>query len=280
MANTTNRMKIRHVAIRVDDLDAATDFYQNFFDFAFMTEYPVRDMHAYHVTDGNIDIALLKYNEGANSNESLAAGEQPCIHHMGYEVEDFEAGSKDIHSQGYEIVSDPGVIPLKFRAPGSGVVTEIVPKGRFIDRIDEALEKHQPKQLVSHIAVKVSDMEASTKYYTDVLGFKNMGKEGDVRDHFSRHLTDGTIDLALISYNRGSTSSEALAAGDKPCIHHMGVEVDDINEGLEGLKERGCKIVSDPGVIPIKFNAPGGGICEIVPSGRFTGAVEKALNSH
>ncbi|MEL0108067.1 MAG: VOC family protein [Rhodospirillaceae bacterium] len=273
-----NNMKIRHIALRVDDIDAATEFYQNFFDFAFMTEYPVRDMFARHVTDGNVDLALLQYNEGANSNEALAAGEKPCIHHMGFEVEDFDAGTKDIYGGGFDIVSDPGVMPLKFRAPGSGVVTEIVPKGRFIDRIDEALEKHKPEKLISHLAIKVSDLDEATKFYIDTLGFKNMGKEGDVRDHFSRHLTDGTIDLALIAYNKGSTSSEALAAGEKPCIHHMGVEVEDIEAKHEELKKRGIKIISDPGVIPIKFQAPGGGICEIVPMGRFTEAVKEAVH--
>jgi catechol 2,3-dioxygenase-like lactoylglutathione lyase family enzyme len=271
------KMKIRHLAVRVDDMEVATEFYDKFFGFAFMTEYPVRDMFVRHLTDGNLDLALLKYNDGADSSEALAAGDKPCIHHMGFEVDDFEAASQEIHDKGYDVVSDPGVIPLKFRAPGSGVVTEVSPKGRYLDRIDETLQKHKPNKLISHIAIKVSDMEEATKFYVETLGFKNMAKEGTVRDHYSRHLTDGTIDLALISYDRGTTSSEALAAGDKPCIHHMGIEVDDIEAGLRGLKHHRCKIVSDPGVIPIKFHAPGGGICEIVPTGRFTEAVSRAL---
>ena len=31
----------------------------------------------------------------------------------------------------------------------------------------------------------------------------------------------------------------------------------------------GCEIISDPGVIPVKFRAPGGTVCEIVPKGRY-----------
>ena len=34
------------------------------------------------------------------------------------------------------------------------------------------------------------------------------------------------------------------------------------------VKAFGCKIISDPGVIPVKFRAPGGTVCEIVPKGR------------
>ena len=31
----------------------------------------------------------------------------------------------------------------------------------------------------------------------------------------------------------------------------------------------GCAIISDPGVIPVKFRAPGGTVCELVPKGRY-----------
>ena len=50
---------------------------------------------------------------------------------------------------------------------------------------------------------------------------------GQVRDHTSRHLTDRTIDLALIKYGR-EDSAESRAAGLEPCIHHFGIEVDDM----------------------------------------------------
>jgi hypothetical protein len=35
------------------------------------------------------------------------------------------------------------------------------------------------------------------------------------------------------------------------------------------VKSYGCEIVSDPGVIPVKFKAPGGTVCELVPKGRY-----------
>ena len=35
------------------------------------------------------------------------------------------------------------------------------------------------------------------------------------------------------------------------------------------VKAYGCEIISDPGVIPVKFRAPGGTVCELVPKGRY-----------
>ena len=46
-------------------------------------------------------------------------------------VDDLEKGVEDIKARGYEIITDPGVIPVKFRAPG-GIVAEIAPAGRFL----------------------------------------------------------------------------------------------------------------------------------------------------
>jgi hypothetical protein len=49
--------------------------------------------------------------------------------------------------------------------------------------------------------LKVTDLEAATKFYENVLGFRQV-KTGRSRGHISRHLTDGNIDLALMVYER------------------------------------------------------------------------------
>ena len=35
------------------------------------------------------------------------------------------------------------------------------------------------------------------------------------------------------------------------------------------IKKLGCEIISDPGVVPVKFRAPGGTVAEIVPTARY-----------
>lgn len=120
---------------------------------------------------------------------------------------------------------------------------------------------------IVHIALKVEDLERTTQFYENVFGFKEMDT-AKVRDHTSRHLSDGSIDLALIKYD-AEESKESLAAGQGPCIHHFAIEVEDVEKYAREIKKYGCEIVSDPGVIPIKFRAPGGTVAEIVPQARY-----------
>lgn len=120
---------------------------------------------------------------------------------------------------------------------------------------------------IVHIAVKVDDLEKSSRFYENVFGFKEV-ETSKVRDHTSRHLSDGTIDLTLIKYD-AEASAESLAAGTGPCIHHIGIEVDDLDKSEAEIKKLGCEIISDPGVVPLKFRAPGGTVAEIVPKARY-----------
>jgi lactoylglutathione lyase len=120
---------------------------------------------------------------------------------------------------------------------------------------------------IVHIALKVEDLERTTQFYENVFGFREM-ETAQVRDHTSRHLSDGAVDLALIKYD-AEESKESLAAGQGPCIHHFAIEVEDIEKYAAEIAKFGCEIISDPGVIPVKFRAPGGTVAEIVPQARY-----------
>lgn len=124
---------------------------------------------------------------------------------------------------------------------------------------------------IAHIAIKVDELEAASKFYEEVFGFTRLSTDR-VRDHFSRHLTDGNIDIALIKYDAEDSSAEASAAGQGPAIHHLGFAVDDLDTYTAELERRGCQIISAPGVLPIKFRAPGGTVAEIAPTTHFKGA--------
>jgi len=121
---------------------------------------------------------------------------------------------------------------------------------------------------VSHIAIKVDDLEAAGEFYQNVLGFTDV-RQGRVRDHYSRHMTDGHIDVTLIKYDGEDSSNEARAAGEGPCIHHLGFAVDDLDARMRELEARGMEIISDPGVVPVKFRVPGGTIAEFAPASHY-----------
>jgi lactoylglutathione lyase len=121
---------------------------------------------------------------------------------------------------------------------------------------------------IVHLALKVEDLEKTTEFYQKVFGFDEVETK-KTRDHISRHLTDGDMDFTLIKYDAGTQSAESRASGEGPCIHHFAIEVEDIEKYTEEIKKYGCTIISDPGVIPVKFRAPGGTTAEIVPVGRY-----------
>ena len=75
--------------------------------------------------------------------------------------------------------------------------------------------------------------------------------------------------FTLIKYDAGTTSAESSASGDGPCIHHFAVEVEDLEKAETQIRALGCEVISDPGVIPIKFRAPGGTLAELVQIGRY-----------
>src|SRR5205814_266376 len=137
-----------------------------------------------------------------------------------------------------------------------------------LSRRERGLFLENAMNRIVHIALKVDNLERTTQFYEKVFGFKE-SKTEKVRDHTSRHLSDGAIDLSIMQYDAGTESAESKAAGAGPCIHHFAVEVDDLKEAEKEVKAFGCKIISEPGVIPVKFRAPGGTVCEIVPKGRY-----------
>ncbi len=121
---------------------------------------------------------------------------------------------------------------------------------------------------IVHLALKVEDLEKTTKFYEEVFGFWE-AETRKTRDHLSRHLTDGEMDFTLIKYDAGTQSAESKAAGEGPCIHHFAIEVEDMEKATAQIKSHGCELISDPGVIPVKFRAPGGTVAELVPVGRY-----------
>jgi lactoylglutathione lyase len=254
--------RIVHISLKVDDVQRTGDFYHDVFGFLDAETRKTRDHLSRHMSDGSIDFTMMKYDAGTQSKESKAAGDGPCIHHFAIEVADVASATVQIRKWGCEIVSDAGVIPVKFRAPG-GTVAELVPIGRY----KRAASDH-PISPIVHLSLKVDDIVRAGDFYKEVFGFKDAVTR-KTRDHTSRHMTDGEIDFTLMQYDAGTKSKESTAAGEGPCIHHFAIEVKDLGGATERIKAYGSEIVSDPGVIPVKFRAPGGTIAELVPVGRY-----------
>src|SRR5215470_16191947 len=121
--------RIAHIAIKVTDLEKATRFYEDVFGFRQVSTGHARGHVSRHMTDGNIDLALMVY-DSEDVEEAQLSGPGPCIHHWGIEVEDRDSYVAKIEANGGTIISEPGEGALKFRAP-DGTVAEIVGAGRY-----------------------------------------------------------------------------------------------------------------------------------------------------
>ena len=128
-------VRINHVALKVTDLEAATKFYENVFGFRQVKTGRSRGHISRHLTDGNIDLALMVY-DSEDDAEAKLVGAGPAIHHFGIEVDDHEAFAAKVAANGGVILSPPGEVPIKYRAP-DGTIAEIVPQGRY-DKMKDA----------------------------------------------------------------------------------------------------------------------------------------------
>ncbi|HEY1260144.1 MAG TPA: VOC family protein [Stellaceae bacterium] len=127
---------------------------------------------------------------------------------------------------------------------------------------------------INHVALKVNDLEAATKFYENVFGFRQVGT-GRSRGHISRHLTDGYVDLALMVYD-SEADEEAKLVGEGPAIHHFGIAVEDRAATLAKIAANGGTILSKPDAGTVKFRSPDGTIAEIADPGRY----EKLAAAH
>jgi 4-hydroxyphenylpyruvate dioxygenase-like putative hemolysin len=254
--------RIVHLSLKVDDIQASGDFYRSMFNFQDTETKRTRDHISRHMTDGAIDFTLITYDADTRSAEASAAGAGPCIHHFGIEVEDIEKATDAIMAKGCVVVSDSGVIPVKFRAPG-GTIAELVEIGRY--KTDAG---GQNISRITHISLKVDDIQTVGDFYIRLFNFRDTETK-KTRDHISRHMTDGEIDFTLIQYDAGTRSAESTASGEGPCIHHFALEVEDLEKSTRDIRALGCEVISDPGVIPVKFRAPGGTLAELVEIGRY-----------
>jgi len=97
---------------------------------------------------------------------------------------------------------------------------------------------------VDHIGIAVKDIDESLKFYTELLGFECAGTEV-VEEQMVRvaFLPSGDSELELLE----STSPEGPVARfiekNGEGIQHIALRVDDIEEALVYLKEKGVRLI-------------------------------------
>jgi lactoylglutathione lyase len=128
--------RIVHIAIKVEDLEGATKFYEEVYGFKQAATERNGQHISRHMTDGYIDLALMLY-DSEDAPEAQLSGKGPCIHHFGIEVEDRKGYVEKLKAHGATILSKPDAGALKYRAP-DGTIAEIVEPERYEEKAERA----------------------------------------------------------------------------------------------------------------------------------------------
>lgn len=123
-------MRIVQFVIKVDDLQTDGEFYEKVFGLRDIRQGHNRDHYSRHMTNGNIKIVLLKYDNEKESQEDRTSRLGPGIHHFGFEVANVENFKSMVEQHELEVVSAPRVPPVKFRLP-VGRIAEFSSTGNF-----------------------------------------------------------------------------------------------------------------------------------------------------
>lgn len=238
--------RIVHIALKCaseEKLNSAKKFYEDIFGIYETKRTHERGHISQHMTDGNIDLALMCY-DSENEKEAKLAGAGPQIHHIGIEVESREGMIKKIEENGGTIFSDRAEGALKYHAP-DGTLGEIVAKGRY------PTDNPNSRTRISHVVFWVNDLSVATAFYTNVFEFTVVKK---VQEESTVVLTDGDTTLTLRQCHEG----------EKPAIKLWGMEVEALPTVIEQIGQYGGSIVAKVEGRSVTYIGPDESMGEVV----------------
>ncbi len=119
-----------------------------------------------------------------------------------------------------------------------------------------------------HIALLVTDPEASAQFFENAFGMKRAGKAGR-----GLYMTDGVINVALLKVNPDK---------EKAGLFHFGMWVDDLEKAEQAVeKAGGSYLMGRPDGHPntfyeVKYQGPDGIVFDLTHSG-WRGAVKEVV---
>ena len=117
---------------------------------------------------------------------------------------------------------------------------------------------------IRHIAIATRDLEATTQFYIEGLGLKQVGKVNTPTSE-GCYLTDGHINFAILRFKNdepAKTEGTLRYTG----IHHFGLEVENMEEARAQIEKAGAVHRPYPGTeemakrgnVEVKFSGPDG----------------------
>jgi lactoylglutathione lyase len=234
---------ISHAAFYVTDMAKARAFYEGLFGFQSPFSIPRKDPKE--------QLVWIKINDHQTVElfpASEVAADADRLYHIALEVDDAEAMRVYLKSKGVTVPDKTSVGKIGnknyFVKDPNGNTVEIVEylpegwtmreKGKFMS--DRRVSVHMP-----HVGVMVGQLDASMKFYGDILGFTEIwrGGAGKVLSWVNMRVPEGTDYIEFMLYDKPPKRENLLTK------HHICLEVPDIVKASEILQSRplpeGCK---------------------------------------
>ena len=94
---------------------------------------------------------------------------------------------------------------------------------------------------IKHIAISTQDVEKTAKFYIDVFGMKEIARVNSP-GATGYYLSDGDLNLAILNFKNDQVAGAERGKGYSG-IHHIGFQVDDIQETAAALEAAGVQPV-------------------------------------
>ncbi|HMF76272.1 MAG TPA: VOC family protein [Bryobacteraceae bacterium] len=224
---------VAHIAIYAHDYEKSRAFYGQFLGY----EEPYDLKNA----DGSPSMTFYKINE--RQYIELFPERKPGadrLNHISLETDNLEAMRVYLRSKGVKVPDE-----VKKGRIGNFNFNITDPEGHTVELVQYAPDgwtvrekgKHLPATRVSkrlmHVGIIVSHLDAETKFYTDILGFKETwrgSKSGTVLSWTNLKVPDGDDYIEFMLYK------EAPAETERGGAHHLALEVPDITASAAALK--------------------------------------------
>jgi catechol 2,3-dioxygenase-like lactoylglutathione lyase family enzyme len=238
---------VSHLAVYVKDLDKTRRFYEDFLGYGEPFTLPRKD------GGSGVRIVFIKVNDHQYFEifNDADRGEGQ-LNHISFYTDSADRMYTYLKSKGVEVMSDKGSVGKGQTGNKNFNVKD--PDGHIVEIVEYQPDswtarekgKFMPATRISdhimHVGVLVGDLDASTRFYGDILGFKEFWRgSGSPRmlSWVNMRPAEGQDYLEFMLYNR---LPEPGARGTK---NHASLTVPDADKALAELKLRAAKVGYD-----------------------------------
>jgi catechol 2,3-dioxygenase-like lactoylglutathione lyase family enzyme len=232
---------VAHMAIYVKDLDKTRRFYEDFLGFAEPFTLPKKT--------GGVRIAFVKVNDYQYFEIFHEADRgEGQLNHISFYTDSADRMYSYLKSKGIEVMSDKGSVGkgqtgnknFNVKDP-DGHIVEIVeyqPDSWTARETGKYMARSRISDHIMHLGVLVGDLDKATRFYGDILGFKEFWRGSGSPKMLSwvnMRPAEAQDYLEFMLYNK---LPEPDARGGK---NHASLMVPDAEQALGELKKRAAK---------------------------------------